>query len=70
MNTEIRTAVITAASAAAQTFTEEFPGERLAATSDWDSGAWEIDSAGQTWPNEAWELYQETLRVEIDRLTA
>lgn len=56
----------TAAKRAADEYVDEFGLEKLAVQGDWDSAAYSIHNPG--WPDEAWPLYQESLKAEILRL--
>lgn len=48
----------------AATFAEEFPGETLSPTCDWDAEAFH----SRNLPDSAWPTYESTLRAEIERL--
>lgn len=58
--------IIAAAERAADQYVDEFGLEKLAVQGDWDSAAYSVDNPGC--PDEAWPLYQESLKAEILRL--
>lgn len=58
------------ATEAGKTFVDEFPGERMQVTCDWDSEAFGIDEPD--WVNEDnyyafWELYRDTFHAYIEK---
>ena len=71
MNATITAEITRKAKAAARAFVDKFGEPCDTEHTDWDSVAYEIDSAESeyAWPNDAWDLYRDTLIVETLRLT-
>ena len=74
MTAQQRTAIETAAQAAAQCFVAEFGKALDPAEGDWDGVAWDDDKLAIGLPEsewgEGWEIYDAALVAETERLVA